>query len=91
MASASTAVLRLKGVKSIEFALSFAIAVVVMYDAMSIRRNAGFHAAEINNINKIINNEGGAKLRELLGHKPIEVFFGAVLGTIIALVVPMKL
>lgn len=91
VASASTAVWRIHGSKSTQFAISFVFAVVVMYDAMSIRLQSGYHAKEINNINLQNNNKGRKKLKELLGHTPIQVFCGALLGILIAFLVPMKI
>lgn len=92
VASAATAVWRIYGSKSTQFAITFVFAVVVMYDAMSIRLQAGYHAKEINKINSENNNcLGRKKLKELLGHTPIEVFCGGLLGIFIAFLIPMKL
>lgn len=90
VASAATAVWRIHGLKSTQFAISFVIAIVVMYDAMSIRLQAGYHAKEINKIN-LENNKESKKLKELLGHTPVQVFCGGVLGILIAFLVPMKI
>ncbi len=90
------------GVGSTEFALAFILAAVVMYDAMGVRRAAGLHAHEINRMNKLFDfkfkdlidtesEESSQKrkdLKEFLGHNPLEVLAGAVLGVIIALVMP---
>lgn len=91
VSSASAAVWHIYGSKSTQFALSFVVAVVVMYDAMSIRLQSGYHAKEINNINLENNYKGRKKLKELLGHTPVEVFCGALLGILIAFLVPMKI
>ncbi len=87
------------GFRSNEFAISFVLAIIVMHDAMGIRRHAGYHAALLNqlatdfsNLLEIIkhpnpnNYATREKLKELLGHQPAEVFFGALLGFIIALI-----
>lgn len=72
------------------YALSLIFALVVMYDASGVRRNVGTQAALLNNIiedlykHKHIEQE---KLIELVGHTPIEVFAGALLGIIIANIV----
>jgi len=69
------------------FALSFTLAVIVIYDATGIRRQAGKHAEYINRILrerfKRVDHKDG-QLREVLGHTPIEALAGTVLGLIIA-------
>ncbi len=69
------------------FALCFVIAMIVIYDATGIRRQAGKHAEIINRM--IIDLASGhplkeEELKEVLGHTPIEAFFGTLLGIIIA-------
>jgi len=98
--SATIALSREVGLNSPEFAIMFIFALVVMYDAMGVRRAAGMHAKEINKINKNldennvvidIDNENKSKeLKEFLGHTPFEVLGGALLGILIALMVPFK-
>lgn len=100
--------LRLKGPQSSEFAFSLLIAGVVIYDALSVRYNAGLHAKDLNKLRKIVDElddeitalSGGEEdedidelvaqkdLKEFLGHTPIEVLAGALLGIIIAMVFP---
>lgn len=73
---------------SIEFALAAAFAIVVMYDATGVRRSAGEQAKILNKIVDSMRHEKftqtGEKLKELLGHTPFEVFWGAVLGIAVA-------
>ncbi|MCM1334572.1 MAG: divergent PAP2 family protein [Bacteroides sp.] len=45
---------RVCGVTSTEFALAMALALVVMYDACGVRREAGQHAREINRLRKVV-------------------------------------
>jgi len=74
------------------FGLAFALAAVVIYDATNIRRQAGFHAQQINRIiNEFI--QGKAKpieeyqeLKEVLGHSPAEAFGGIILGIVISII-----
>ena len=77
------------GVGSFEFAVCFVLSMVVMYDAMGVRRAAGEQAEAINELREIISEdqveedpfpEWGKPLREALGHKPTEVISGAILG-----------
>ena len=78
-----------EGFSSTLFAVTVVIALVVMYDAAGVRRAAGQQAKILNKLvedwekNNFENTE--KKLKELLGHTPTEVFAGAVLGTVIAL------
>lgn len=71
------------------FAVSAIVSMVIMYDAAGVRRAAGRHAAIINTIIENVENSGlklDKKLKELLGHSPIEVAAGAVLGIIVAVI-----
>ena len=76
------------GFNSVEFAISFGFALVVMYDAAGVRRAAGKIAATLNKVTeefyKHNTQAAGEKLKELLGHTPIEVFVGALLGIAVA-------
>ena len=70
------------------FALSTALALVVMHDAAGIRRAAGKQAEAINFLFSKLEKQGiklDKKLKELLGHRPLEVIAGAALGVIITL------
>ena len=72
------------------FAASAVLALVVMHDAAGIRRAAGKQAEAINFLFSKLESQGiklDTKLKELLGHRPIEVFAGAVLGLIVALAI----
>ena len=78
-----------EGIQSSFFAISVVFAVVVMYDATGVRRAAGKQASVLNKIvNNIKKREGYTiieeNLKELLGHTPLEVFGGAILGIIVA-------
>ena len=71
------------------FAISTVLALVVMHDAAGIRRAAGKQAQAINFLFSKLEDQGiklDNKLKELLGHNPIEVIAGAILGLIVALV-----
>lgn len=56
--SATVGVCRQCGLGSVQFAMMFIFAMVVMYDAMGVRRAAGLHAHEINRMNKIFAIKG---------------------------------
>ena len=84
----STTVGLICGFSSIEFAMAIGYALVVMYDAAGVRRAAGKQAACLNKIIMDIYKqelkEAGGKLKELLGHTPMQVLVGAILGVIYA-------
>ncbi len=75
------------GFDSALFALAFGIAMIVIYDATGIRRQAGKHAELIN---AMINDLAAGnplkeeQLREVLGHTPLEALGGILLGLIVA-------
>jgi acid phosphatase family membrane protein YuiD len=69
------------------FALSVAVAMVVIYDAAGVRRQAGMHAERINLIiNELFSGQPVSEenLKEVLGHTPIEVIGGVFLGLIVS-------
>lgn len=86
------------GIKSDIFAVTIIFAGIVMYDAAGIRRAAGKQAGVLNNFVekltlligeeryvKYFGEEKREKLKELLGHTPIEVLVGSILGIIVGL------
>ena len=73
------------GFDSSIFALSVAVALIVMYDASGVRKSAGVQAAEINKISKKLDPEYEVLLKETLGHTKIEVLVGSFLGPLITL------
>ncbi len=79
----TTAIYRYSGPTTAEFALALIFTFVVMYDATGLRRAAGRQAAVLNRLVEDLVNMRGVqeqKLRELLGHTPVEVLAGAVIG-----------
>lgn len=80
------------GVDSFEFAICFVLASVVMYDAIGVRQETGKQAKLLNmimeqNIFKLDNEHIQQNLKELVGHTPLQVCAGAILGIVIALIV----
>jgi acid phosphatase family membrane protein YuiD len=98
--SLATAIGLTEGFQSGYFAISAVFAMIVMHDAAGVRRHAGQHAAllnsladdfqmllsELKDLRMKPKREAHTKLKELLGHKPIEVLVGGSLGILIALV-----
>jgi len=75
------------GVGTTAFAISVVSATVVMYDASGVRLAAGKQAKLLNQIVVDFYKERSVKtekLKELLGHTPLEVFVGSFLGAVIA-------
>ncbi len=82
------------GVSSSEFAVCFVLAAVVMYDAIGVRQETGKQAKLLNlilqqDLFKLKDQEFEEKLKEFVGHTPLQVFAGAILGIVIALLVNM--
>lgn len=76
-----------EGLDSSVFALAFILASVVMYDAAGVRQAAGQQARVLNRLMRQLRTEPlgvERELKELLGHTPLEVLAGAVLGFVIA-------
>ena len=85
----TTAVGRLNGVGSAVFAIALIFSFVVMYDAAGVRRAAGRQAAVLNRLVDDLVAQRGIqedRLRELLGHTPVEVLVGAALGVAVGLI-----
>lgn len=77
---------------SFEFAIAIMFAIIVMYDAMGVRRETGIQAKVINEMMEMLTNMGSKmsvedKLKEFVGHTPLQVLIGAILGIIIAVIV----
>jgi acid phosphatase family membrane protein YuiD len=85
----TTAVGKYAGITSAPFAIALIFSFVVMYDAAGLRRAAGRQAAILNRLVEDLVNMRGVqeqKLRELLGHTPVEVLVGAILGVLAGLI-----
>lgn len=70
------------------FAVCVVLAIIVMHDAMGVRREAGKHAQAINELLVMLSSEetpDDVKLKEFLGHTPMQVCCGALLGLLMAL------
>lgn len=88
------------GLDSSVFAIAAMFSIITMFDATGVRRQAGEQATVLNRLMVDFNTfveeakmwpkkkefEKRKELKELLGHKPIEVFFGALLGIGLTLV-----
>ena len=80
------------GSNSFEFAIAAFFAIVVMYDAIGVRRETGIQAKVLNEMMDLFSHMGKdvsmeEKLKEFVGHTPLQVLAGAILGMAIAFVV----
>ena len=78
------------GVDSPIFAVTLIFAFIVMYDACGVRRAAGKQAALLNRLVETPGLTGvqvSEKLVEVLGHTPVQVFVGALIGIVVGLIV----
>lgn len=89
---------RAAGVESPTFAVMFILAAIVMYDAMNVRQAAGQHAKILNDLKRRMTEAGSLAdrgkaatkdLKEYLGHTPLEVVCGAILGIGIGFLLPL--
>ncbi|MCB5936827.1 divergent PAP2 family protein [Caldibacillus thermoamylovorans] len=93
VASLATYIAKKSGVKTIDFALASIFGLLVMYDAQGVRRQAGELSIKVNDLEEEVERLRGQKdyhyhdrksrkLRERLGHQPVEVLGGALFGII---------
>lgn len=98
--AAATVVYKVCGPNSAVFGVMVIMSIIVMYDAMNVRYHAGVQAKQLNIIRKELKNNkffneifndkiSGNELKELLGHTPLEVLCGAILGILIGIIVPV--
>ena len=86
----TTMIAKAEGINSPVFGVSLIFSFVVMYDAAGVRRAAGKQAKLLN---KIVETPGlsgvevSERLVEVLGHTPIQVLVGAIIGVAVGLIV----
>lgn len=79
------------GLASFEFAVTLLLAVIVMHDAMGVRRETGKQALLLTEISDILESLTDQELAEeklklFVGHTPFQVTIGAMLGVLMALI-----
>lgn len=93
---------RFDGIRSPVFALAVMFAFVTMYDAMGVRRETGLHAKLLNKYLNQLEQKNADKdgdgipdeevdeieLKEFIGHTPLEVLGGVLLGILVGILVP---
>ncbi|BCB04465.1 divergent PAP2 family protein [Bacillus sp. KH172YL63] len=97
VASLTTFIALKRGVKTVDFALSFIFGLIVMYDAQGIRRQTGELTLKVNSLDELVSKahehesvefeeKKPKRLKEMLGHQPEEVVGGAVLGSVLGFI-----
>ena len=87
--AATVSIGMIQGFNSAVFGLAAVMSCVVMFDAAGVRRATGKHAELLNEIVDIFRGEvelTDARLKELIGHTPFEVFVGAWIGIITGII-----
>lgn len=79
------------GFASFQFGVCMIFSLIVCRDAVGVRRETGKQSVIINEIKKLLSNEKNEKidtikLKEFVGHTPLQVLAGVILGTIVAIV-----
>ncbi|MFH1061587.1 MAG: divergent PAP2 family protein [Candidatus Omnitrophota bacterium] len=90
VSSLATAVGMYSGFDTVVFAITAIIALIIMFDAQGLRRMTGRQAVALNKMMEDIYYKHEVKperLMELIGHTPVEVFVGALLGIMVAIFV----
>lgn len=81
------------GAGSFEFAVTFMLAIIVMHDAMGVRQETGKQAKIIKDLASFMESLGRditdeEKLKEFVGHTPLQVTAGAIIGALVAILLP---
>jgi acid phosphatase family membrane protein YuiD len=75
-----------EGLDNPAFGVAITLAFIVMLDAASLRRQVGKHASALNQLNRD-DNPAAPQLRERMGHTPVEIAAGIVVGVLVALAI----
>lgn len=95
VAALATAVALTEGLGSVSFAIAALLAIIVMNDAMGVRRETGKHSEALNHIIDALSQKEDKMERpfnlfkELIGHSPLQVFFGLITGIVVALLMSL--
>jgi uncharacterized protein len=89
VASLATSIGLTAGLGSIYFSIAVVLAIIVIYDATGVRQSVGQHSVVLNRIVKEFTfktprPEMEKALREFIGHTPLQVLMGALLGIAVA-------
>jgi len=99
----AVSVAMVEGVSSSLFAMALLVAFITLYDAMGVRWQAGLHARVLNKTVRDVeelkesqndeqtdsddDDDESEDLKEYIGHKPMEVLVGVMLGIVVAMLV----
>lgn len=90
VASVASSVGLYYGFMTMPFLLSLVFTIIIMFDAAGVRRSAGKQSQILNKMLDELYEKGQfaeERLKELLGHTPVEVFAGALLGIVITFLI----
>ena len=88
----ATSTLFIYGYQSFEFAIATIFSLVVMYDAIGVRQETGKQSKILNEMMRVFQDMGDKwkspeeRLKEFIGHTPLQVLMGAILGIFIAII-----
>lgn len=90
----STATALQYGAASFEFAIAAIFSMVVMYDAIGVRQESGKQAVVLNDMIELFSHMGKdlaieTQLKEFIGHTPLQVLIGGLLGIATAFFIMM--
>jgi uncharacterized protein len=84
----ATSIGMIVGMGSVYFSIAVVLAAIVMYDAAGVRQSVGQHSVVLNRIVREFSFKSTKDIqkefREIIGHSPIQVLVGAILGILIA-------
>ena len=89
VAGLATSAALIQGFDSAAFAISAILALVIMYDAAGLRQSVGKQSVVLNRVLRELRfrrpvTELGRDLREFMGHTPLQVIIGGLLGILVA-------
>lgn len=82
----ATMIAKYNGITTQNFAIAFFFAIVVMCDAVGVRRTVGKQSKVLNDILNNSSKNGFEKLQEMTGHTPFQVATGALIGLIVGII-----
>lgn len=86
VSSLTMTIYQIYGPASVSFGICLIFSLIVIYDAMGIRYETGKQAEIINKIVKKVDVKNKIKLKEMIGHKPLEVLCGIILGVLVSFI-----
>lgn len=90
MTSIAAQIAIVEGIHSSLFCLAFSITLIVIYDSFNVRRSVGLQGQTINQMldyySDLKEEKNIKELKEVMGHTPLQVFCGIILGLLVSLI-----